>query len=314
MNRRLTVLLAEPRGFCAGVERAVGMVEAALKEYGPPIYVRHSIVHNPLVVADLTRRGVVFVETLAGVPRGARVLFSAHGVAPSVWQEAAARGLRWLDATCPLVLKVHREVIANTAMGRHTLVVGSPTHVEVLGTSGHAREGLFSIIETVADAENFPIDPDISYAVVTQTTLSIDDTAQILTVLRSRIPSLREPAAEDICYATTNRQAAVKAIAPRCDAMIVIGGVDSSNSRNLVQVARKAGCQSSYLVDLPEDFDLRELDSCTTIGLTSGASTPERAVEVMLRRITIRFSVLVQTVSVAEERVKFRGLPVNRLV
>lgn len=313
MSRKLTVLLAYPRGFCAGVERAINMVEAALAAYGPPIFVRHSIVHNPMIVDDLTARGVVFVEALEDVPGGARVLFSAHGVAPSVRQEALDSGLKTLDATCPLVLKVHREVEANCLHGRHTLIVGDRSHVEVVGIVGHAVKGEYTVIDSTEDAKNLPVDPNCSYAVVTQTTLSIDDTTQIMNILRERIPSLYEPAAKDICYATTNRQAAVKAIAPYCDVFIVVGGQASANSNKLVRVAKRAGCARSFLLERPVSFNLDLLKGCTTLGLTSGASTPEYAVTTFISHLKSKFSLIVKPMLGTEEKVSFRALPVERL-
>ena len=313
MLQKLKVLLADPRGFCAGVERAINMVEAALAAYGPPIYVRHSIVHNPMVVDNLTNRGAVFVEALEDVPSGARVLFSAHGVAPSVRREAKKSSLKSLDATCPLVLKVHREVVANGILGRHTLIIGDHNHVEVVGIVGHADEGTYTIIETIEDAKNLHVDPDRNYAVVTQTTLSVDDTTEIIDLLRGRIPNLCEPATKDICYATTNRQAAVKIIAPHCDVLVVIGGHASANSGKLVQVARRAGCANSMLVEQPEAFDLDLLKGCATLGLTSGASTPDFAMTMLIDHLKSQFSLEIKPISAVKENVSFRALPVERL-
>ncbi|MGI9493523.1 MAG: 4-hydroxy-3-methylbut-2-enyl diphosphate reductase [Geminicoccaceae bacterium] len=313
MIQELNILLAYPRGFCAGVERAIDMVEAALAAYGPPIYVRHSIVHNPMVVDDLTDRGVVFVESLENVPRGARVLFSAHGIPPSVREEARQKGFKTLDATCPLVLKVHREVETNGAQGRHTLIIGDPNHVEIIGIKGHAGKGQYTIIRTHEDAENLTIDPESDYAVVTQTTLSVDDTSRILEILRRRIPGLHEPSVEDICYATTNRQMAVKAIAQQSDVVIVVGGKASANAGKLVSVAKKAGCPRSFLVERPEAFDLKLLKGCTTLGLTSAASTPEHAVSMLISKLKHRFAVHVKPVHTMDEKVSFRSLPIERL-
>src|SRR5690606_33791405 len=260
MNNRpakppLTLLLASPRGFCAGVDRAIQIVELALEKYGPPVYVRHEIVHNRYVVEDLERKGAVFVEELDEVPEGAKVIFSAHGVPKSVPAEAQARDLFYLDATCPLVSKVHMEAERLHGRGLEIVLIGHAGHPEVIGTMGQLPEGSVKLIETVADAERFePRDPE-KLAFVTQTTLSVDDTAGIVAVLRRRFPSIAGPHKEDICYATTNRQEAVKEIAPRVDAMLVIGAPNSSNSMRLVEVAERSGCAYAALVQRAADID-----------------------------------------------------------
>jgi len=312
-RRTLRVLLAEPRGFCAGVERAIEMLESALRTYGPPIYVRHDIVHNPSVVEEFTGRGVVFIEELAHVPAGSRVLFSAHGVPRAVEHEARALGLRTLDATCPLVSKVHHEVAHHVEQGRHVLIVGHAGHVEIAGTAGQVPASETTIIETLDDARRVPLPPGRRFAVVTQTTLSVDDTRGILAELRRRIPQLIEPATSDICYATVNRQAAVKLIAPRCDAVAVLGGRKSSNSRKLVATALAAGCPRSALFERAEDLGKEWLERCATLGISSGASTPEASVDALLARLEKWFHVRRGTVTATVEVTSFRSLPLRRL-
>jgi 4-hydroxy-3-methylbut-2-enyl diphosphate reductase len=271
------LLLASPRGYCAGVERAVETVERALKLYGRPVYVRKQIVHNSHVVRELERRGAVFVDALADVPRGATVVFSAHGIAPAVRAEASARGLTTVDATCPLVTKVHAQARRYAERGYAIVLVGHAGHEEVEGTLGEAPEAIV-LVESVADAERIVLPADRPLAYITQTTLSVDETNEIVAVLRRRFPRIEGPAKEDICYATTNRQHAVKALIAEVDLLLVIGSCNSSNSNRLVEVARAAGVEA-YLVEDERSIDERWLAGRTTVGLTSGASAPERLVE-----------------------------------
>lgn len=311
MNNRpakppLTLLLASPRGFCAGVDRAIQIVELALEKYGPPVYVRHEIVHNRYVVEDLERKGAVFVEELDEVPEGAKVIFSAHGVPKSVPAEAQARDLFYLDATCPLVSKVHMEAERLHGRGLEIVLIGHAGHPEVIGTMGQLPEGSVKLIETVADAERFePRDPE-KLAFVTQTTLSVDDTAGIVAVLRRRFPSIAGPHKEDICYATTNRQEAVKEIAPRVNAMLVIGAPNSSNSMRLVEVAERSGCAYAALVQRAADIDWAALGNPATVGLTAGASAPDVLVDEVIAAFKERFDVTVEEVSVRREAVQFK--------
>jgi 4-hydroxy-3-methylbut-2-enyl diphosphate reductase len=302
----LTLLLASPRGFCAGVDRAVQIVEKALERYGAPVYVRHEIVHNRAVVTDLESRGAVFVDSLDDVPLKAPVVFSAHGVPKSVYADAERRGLFHIDATCPLVSKVHRGAERHHEDGREVVLIGHAGHPEVIGTLGQLEEGEITLIGTVAEAETFsPRDPErLAYA--TQTTLAVDDTAEIVSVLRRRFPSIAPPHKEDICYATTNRQDAVRAIAPRCDAIAVIGAANSSNSVRLTEVAARAGCARTMLVAGRDNLDWNAFDGATTVGVTAGASAPERLVEEVVEAFRERFKVSLETVTVTSEDMRFR--------
>jgi 4-hydroxy-3-methylbut-2-enyl diphosphate reductase len=272
----LTILLAAPRGFCAGVDRAIKIVELALKRFGPPVYVRHEIVHNRHVVESLKAKGAIFVEELDEIPEtGAPVIFSAHGVPQSVPADAQTRGLNYLDATCPLVSKVHAEARAHHEEGLEIVLIGHAGHPEVIGTLGQLPAGAATLIETIEDARAFkPRDPN-RLAFTTQTTLSVDDTAAIVAVLKERFPAIVGPRKEDICYATTNRQAAVKAIAPRSDAVIVVGAPNSSNSLRLVEVAERAGCRKAVLVQRAADIPWEAFAGVATLGITAGASAPE---------------------------------------
>jgi len=302
----LTLLLASPRGFCAGVDRAIQIVELALEKFGPPVYVRHEIVHNRYVVEELERKGAVFVEELDEVPAGAKVIFSAHGVPKSVPAEAQSRELFYLDATCPLVSKVHVEAERLHARGLDILLIGHAGHPEVIGTMGQLPDGAVTLIETIADAERFaPRDPE-KLAFVTQTTLSVDDTAGIVEALRRRFPAIVGPHKEDICYATTNRQEAVKTIAPRAGAMLVIGAPNSSNSMRLVEVAERAGCPYAALVQRASDIDWAALGSPATVGLTAGASAPDVLVDEVIDAFRERFDVTVEETSAARESVQFK--------
>ncbi|MEP0709265.1 MAG: 4-hydroxy-3-methylbut-2-enyl diphosphate reductase [Parvibaculum sp.] len=302
----LTLLLASPRGFCAGVDRAIQIVELTLEKFGPPVYVRHEIVHNRYVVEELERKGAVFVEELDEVPTGARVIFSAHGVPKSVPADAQSRDLFYLDATCPLVSKVHVEAERLHARGLEILLIGHAGHPEVIGTMGQLPEGAVKLIETVADAERFePRDPE-KLAFVTQTTLSVDDTSEIVTTLRRRFPAIAGPHKEDICYATTNRQEAVKSIAPRAEAMLVIGAPNSSNSMRLVEVAERAGCAYAALVQRASDIDWTALGHPASVGLTAGASAPDVLVDEVIDAFRERFDVTVEEVPVRRESVQFK--------
>ena len=302
----LTILLAAPRGFCAGVDRAIQIVALALEKYGPPVYVRHEIVHNRYVVADLEAKGAVFVEELDQVPDDAPVVFSAHGVPKIVPAEAERRKMLYLDATCPLVSKVHREAERQHAEGRHVLLIGHSGHPEVIGTMGQLPPGAVTLIETVADVEQLSPDEPAQLAFVTQTTLSVDDTAAVVDALRRRFPAIVGPKKEDICYATTNRQQAVKAIAPRCDAIAVVGAPNSSNSRRLVEVAERAGCSLAFLLQRGADLDLDALENVRTLGVSAGASAPEILVDEVIAACRERFMVTVEEVSLTEENVTFK--------
>jgi 4-hydroxy-3-methylbut-2-enyl diphosphate reductase len=303
---RLRILRAAPRGFCAGVERAIRIVELALARFGRPVYVRHEIVHNKFVVDELRAKGAIFVEELDEIPETYQpVVFSAHGVAKAVPVAARLRNLHAIDATCPLVTKVHREAERQHAAGRHVLVIGHAGHVEVIGTMGQLPEGSTTLIETVEDARRFqPSDPErLAYA--TQTTLSVDDTAEIIGVLRERFPSIAGPNKEDICYATTNRQTAVKAIARRCDALLVVGASNSSNSQRLVETAQREGCRRAFLAMRASELDLDELAGIGTLGITAGASAPEQLVEEMLTALATRFDLDIEDVVTTEESIAF---------
>jgi 4-hydroxy-3-methylbut-2-enyl diphosphate reductase len=303
---RLSVLLCAPRGFCAGVVRAIDAVERALAFYGPPVYVRHEIVHNKYVVDGLRRKGAVFVDELEQVPpTGAPVIFSAHGVPRSVPEEAGQRNLFAIDATCPLVTKVHREAEVHHRRGRTVILVGHAGHPEVVGTMGQLPDGAVVLVETVEDVERLaPADPQ-NLAFVTQTTLSVDDTREIVDALRRRFPAITAPHKEDICYATTNRQDAVKAVAPRVDAMIVVGSPNSSNSQRLKEVAERAGCGISRLILRADDIDWSLFGNITSLGVTAGASAPEVLVEEIIDAFAERYEVEVETVSTADESVFF---------
>jgi 4-hydroxy-3-methylbut-2-enyl diphosphate reductase len=301
----LSILLAGPRGFCAGVDRAILIVERALEAHGAPVYVRHEIVHNRYVVENLEAKGAVFVEELDEVPDGVPVVFSAHGVPKSVPAAADDRGLDYIDATCPLVSKVHMEAHRHVRKGRQMLLIGHANHPEVVGTMGQVPDGAMTLIETIEDAEKVqPADPD-NLAFVTQTTLSVDDTADIVAVLRRRFPNIQGPRKEDICYATTNRQAAVKAIAEKCDMLVVIGAPNSSNSKRLVEVGEKAGCARAILVQRAGDIPWDKLAEGSTLGITAGASAPEVLVDEVIAAAKERFTVSVEEVRVAEENVTF---------
>jgi 4-hydroxy-3-methylbut-2-enyl diphosphate reductase len=304
-KRPLNLLIAAPRGFCAGVDRAITIVELAIERYGAPVYVRHEIVHNKFVVDSLKAKGAVFVAELDQVPDGVPVVFSAHGVPKAVPAKAEARGLNYLDATCPLVSKVHRQAERLVENGRHILFIGHAGHPEVIGTFGQVPEGRMTLIETAADAEAvMPEHPD-DLAYLTQTTLSVDDTAGIIAILEKRFPSIKGPKGEDICYATSNRQAAVKEIARRCEAVFVIGAPNSSNSVRLVEVAEREGVRAK-LIGRASDIDFSWLDGVTTLGITAGASAPEILVREVVDHLQERFDVHEETVAGVQERMVFK--------
>ncbi len=302
----LTIVLASPRGFCAGVDRAIHIVEAAIEKYGAPVYVRHEIVHNRFVVDSLKAKGAVFVDELTEVPDGVPVVFSAHGVPKAVPAAAEARGLAYLDATCPLVTKVHREAEFHHLQGRQIIMIGHKGHPEVIGTMGQVPDGTVLLVESAADAEAVaPADPD-RVAYITQTTLSVDDTTAIVEVLRRRFPAMVGPRKDDICYATTNRQLAVKTIAPACDAVMVIGAPNSSNSKRLVEVAARSGCGRSILVQRAADIDWDGLGGIGRLGVTAGASAPEVLVEEVIAAARQRFAVTIEEIKVKDETVSFK--------
>jgi len=305
-RRPLTLFLAAPRGFCAGVDRAIQIVELALEKYGAPVYVRHEIVHNRFVVDSLKAKGAVFVEELEDIPETSQpVIFSAHGVAKAVPAAARARNLFVLDATCPLVYKVHIEAARHHAEGLEILLIGHAGHPEVVGTMGQLPGGAVHLIETVAQARAFtPRDPR-KLAFVTQTTLSVDDTAEIVGVLKARFPEMVGPPKEDICYATTNRQAAVKAIASKIDCLFVVGSPQSSNSLRLVEVAKRAGCANARLIERAVDIPWQEIAGRASVGITAGASAPESLVEEVIDAFRARFDVTLETVATARESIAF---------
>ncbi|MFC4237166.1 4-hydroxy-3-methylbut-2-enyl diphosphate reductase [Thalassospira xianhensis] len=302
----LRIILANPRGFCAGVDRAIEIVEKALVKYGAPVYVRHEIVHNKFVVDRLRDMGAVFVDELDSVPDGVPVIFSAHGVPKSVPEAAESRQLEYLDATCPLVSKVHRGAERHHADGKHILLIGHAGHPEVIGTMGQLPPGSMTLIETEQDAENLQVENPENLAFVTQTTLSLDDTAKIISILQSRFPAIEVPKKEDICYATTNRQHAVKLIATDADAILVLGAPNSSNSNRLVEVAKREGCDRSVLVERAKDIDWSKLDGISTLGITAGASAPEILVEEVIDACRERYNVTVETLTLTNENVTFK--------
>lgn len=303
----LQLLLAGPRGFCAGVDRAIKIVEEALKRHGAPVYVRHEIVHNRFVVESLEKQGAIFVEELSEIPNdGQPVVFSAHGVPKSVPAEAAQRMMFALDATCPLVSKVHREAERHHEHGRHLFLIGHAGHPEVIGTMGQLPEGAVTLVQDADDARRVIPPEGATLAFTTQTTLSVDDTAEIIGILQQRFPDIRGPAKEDICYATTNRQAAVKAIAARSDLVVVVGAPNSSNSQRLREVAERSGARRAVMVQRGADLDLSLVQGCKTVGVTAGASAPEVLVEEVIARLGEAYSLEVEEVVVAVEQITFR--------
>lgn len=305
-KRPITLYLANPRGFCAGVDRAIQIVEKALEKYGRPVYVRHEIVHNRYVVESLEAKGAVFVEELDEVPDDVPVVFSAHGVAKAVYRNAGQRKLFYIDATCPLVSKVHREAERHHAAGHLVVLIGHDGHPEVVGTMGQLPDGAVILVEDAAQAETIDLPGDRDIAFVTQTTLSVDDTAEIVAVLRKRFPAIIAPKSEDICYATTNRQQAVRAVAEKADALLVIGAPNSSNSKRLVEVGARHGCRHAILVQRATDIDWSALEGIERVAISAGASAPETLVQEVVDAFHARFEVTIEPVTVTEENVTFR--------
>lgn len=310
-KKPLTILLAAPRGFCAGVDRAIRIVELALEKYGSPVYVRHEIVHNKYVVDSLKEKGAVFVEELDEIPPDKDgdkrpVIFSAHGVPKAVPENAAKREMFYVDATCPLVSKVHREAERHFKQGHQIILIGHDGHPEVIGTMGQLPDGAVLLVETLEDVTGLMVEDKASLAYCTQTTLSVGDTAEIVAALKIRFPEIQGPHKEDICYATTNRQAAVKTIAPQSDAMIVIGAPNSSNSNRLVEVAALHGCKKSILVQRAVDIDWGWLDGIKTLGLTAGASAPDILIDEVIEAARTRFDVEIREVAITQENVNFK--------
>jgi 4-hydroxy-3-methylbut-2-enyl diphosphate reductase len=302
---RLTILLAGPRGFCAGVERAIEIVERALEKYGRPVYVRHDIVHNKTVVEELEQKGAVFVEELSEVPEGVPVVFSAHGVPKSVPKEAVSRKLFYVDATCPLVTKVHVDAERHFAAGRQIILIGHEGHPEVVGTMGQLPDGAILLVQDTKHAETVEVDDPHNLAYVTQTTLSVDDCRDIVEVLTRRFPDIEGPRKEDICYATTNRQAAVKEVARRCDALIVLGAPNSSNSNRLREVAVAAGCPKAIMIQRAAELDFAWLEGVATLGITAGASAPEKLVQELIEKCRDHFDLEIEQVEVTRENIRF---------
>jgi 4-hydroxy-3-methylbut-2-enyl diphosphate reductase len=302
----LTLYLAAPRGFCAGVDRAIKIVEMAIEKWGAPVYVRHEIVHNKFVVDSLRDQGAVFVEELDECPPDRPVIFSAHGVPKSVPADAERRNMVYVDATCPLVSKVHIEAARHADEGLQMIMIGHAGHPETIGTMGQLPEGEVLLVETVDDVASVKVRDPAKLAYVTQTTLSVDDTKDIVAALHERFPAIVGPHKEDICYATTNRQEAVKAIAPKCDALLVVGAPNSSNSKRLVEVAAKNGCSYAQLVQRASDIDWRALDGIRTIGITAGASAPEVLINEVVDAFSDHYEVTVEQVVTAEEDIEFK--------
>lgn len=302
----LTLYLAAPRGFCAGVDRAIKIVEMAIEKWGAPVYVRHEIVHNKFVVDSLRDQGAVFVEELDDCPTDRPVIFSAHGVPKSVPADAERRNMVYVDATCPLVSKVHIEAARHADDGLQMIMIGHAGHPETIGTMGQLPEGEVLLVETVDDVSTVEVRDPAKLAYVTQTTLSVDDTKDIVAALHTRFPAIVGPHKEDICYATTNRQEAVKAIAPKCDALLVVGAPNSSNSKRLVEVAAKNGCSYAQLVQRASDIDWRALDGIRTIGITAGASAPEVLINEVVDAFSDHYDVTVEQVVTAEENIEFK--------
>ena len=306
-NKELKILLSAPRGFCAGVERAIEIVEKSIQKYGAPVYVRHEIVHNKHVVDNLKNKGAVFVEELEEIEDKSRpVIFSAHGVPKQIPEDASNYEMTYVDATCPLVSKVHREAENLFKAGYHIILIGHKNHPEVIGTMGQLNKGSIDLIQNEEEAENYQIDKDKKIAYITQTTLSVDDTKEIINVLKRKFPNLKEPMKEDICYATTNRQMAVKEIAKNCDMFFVIGSRNSSNSVRLVEVAKKSGCENAQLIHSESEIPFKEIQNCNTIGISSGASAPEVLVENFINKLKNKFSITIDEVEIIKENVVFK--------
>ena len=305
MTKKLKILLASPRGFCAGVDRAIEIVKKTIKKFGPPIYVRHEIVHNTQVVENLKKLGVIFVEELNEIKDTSRpVIFSAHGVPKSVPEDASNKKMFYIDATCPLVTKVHREAERHNKNGYKIILIGHKDHPEVIGTMGQIPQENIVLIETIEYAKNLKLNGPVAY--VTQTTLSIDDTKDIIKVLEKKFPGIKSPTKEDICYATTNRQEAVKKIAPLCDMFFVVGSKNSSNSQRLVEVAKKSGCSKSELIPFNENLPIDSIIKCSKIGITSGASAPEQLVQDLITEVKKHCSVSIEEIVLTKENVIFK--------
>ena len=306
-NKEIKILLSAPRGFCAGVERAIEIVEKSIKKYGAPVYVRHEIVHNKFVVDDLKMKGAIFVEELEEIQDRSRpVIFSAHGVPKQISDDAKNYKMSYIDATCPLVSKVHREAENLNKAGYHIILIGHQNHPEVVGTMGQLPHGSIELIQNEDEAKNYKTKDDKKIAFVTQTTLSVDDTKEIIKILKKKFPEIREPFKEDICYATTNRQMAVKNIAKICDMFFVIGSRNSSNSVRLVEVAKKSGCANSQLIHSKSIIPYEEIKNSNTIGISSGASAPEILVENFIHNLKNRFTVTINEVEIIKENVIFK--------
>ena len=306
-NKELKILLSAPRGFCAGVERAIEIVEKSIEKYGAPVYVRHEIVHNKYVVDDLKKKGAVFVEELEEIQDKSRpVIFSAHGVPKQIPIDATDYKMTYVDATCPLVSKVHREAENLNKAGYHIILIGHENHPEVIGTMGQLPSGTIDLIQNEDEAKSYNTKEDKNIAFVTQTTLSIDDTKEIIKILKNRFPNIREPLKEDICYATTNRQMAVKNIAKKCDMFFVIGSRNSSNSVRLVEVAKKSGCLESYLIHSESKIPYDQIENSKVIGVSSGASAPEILVENFIKDLKNRFIINIDEVEIIKENVVFK--------
>ena len=306
-NKEIKILLAAPRGFCAGVERAIEIVKKSIKKYGAPVYVRHEIVHNKHVVDNLKKIGAIFVEELSEIKDKSRpVIFSAHGVPKSVPLEAQDFKMEYIDATCPLVSKVHREAENLHKAGYHIVLIGHLNHPEVIGTMGQLPEGSIDLIQTEQDVQNYNLKSGEKIGYVTQTTLSLDDTKNIIKALKNKYPDLKEPFKEDICYATTNRQSAVKNIAKQCDMFFILGSRNSSNSVRLVEVAQQSGCTNSELIHSESIVPFDKIKDCTTIGVSSGASAPEILVEDFINQIKKKFSVKINEVEIVKEDIIFK--------
>ena len=308
MKKNLKILLASPRGFCAGVDRAIEIVNKALNKHGKPVYVRHEIVHNEQVVEDLKKRGAIFVEEISDIKDTTRpVIFSAHGVPKKVPEEAKLKNLSYIDATCPLVSKVHTESEQLFKNGFDIILIGHKNHPEVIGTMGQLPKGSIKLVETIEDVKSLNIkDFKKPLAYITQTTLSVDDTAEIISFLKNKFPSVKGPIKEDICYATTNRQSAVKKIAPDCEMIFIIGSRNSSNSARLVEVAKKAGCTNSELIHSDKKLPIEQIKKCKKIGISSGASAPEQLVQNLINEIKENCNVSIEEIIVAEEKVVFK--------
>ena len=305
-NKELKILLSAPRGFCAGVERAIEIVEKSIQKYGSPVYVRHEIVHNKFVVDDLRNKGAIFVEELEEIEDKTRpVIFSAHGVPKKIPQDAKNYNMTYVDATCPLVSKVHREAENLHKAGYHLILIGHENHPEVIGTMGQLPKGSIDLIQNEDEAKNYDPKNFEKIAYVTQTTLSVDDTKEIISILKEKFSNIREPAKEDICYATTNRQMAVKNIAKKCDLFFVIGSRNSSNSVRLVEVAKKSGCENSILIHSQSEIPFNLIENSNVIGISSGASAPEILVENFIKELKNKFTVTIEEVEIIKENVVF---------